>query len=341
MSNKRTKTVVTGGCGFVGRHLVNALADRGDNVTVIDIGAKAFRNDVTFIDGDIRDAKAVSQALAGADIVYHNASVVHTKQNLEQTVWDINFGGSQNVLAACREHGIGKLVYVSSASVVYDGSDIKNGDETLPYPRKSQAPYADSKIAAEKLLLGENGKHGLYTCSIRPHVVFGPGDTRFLPAILERARNGKLRFGVGKGDKLSDFTYVGNLVDALLAAGDRLGQGSPVAGQAYFVTNGEPFTFFGFANRVLQELRLPQVKRYIPEWLAYSVAATVETIDTLRGGTLGVESGLTRFAIRYMCTHHYFSIAKAGRDLDYKPRVSLEQGIKLTCAALTPAQKAA
>lgn len=343
MTNPSTQrhALVTGGCGFVGRHLVNALAERGDKVTVIDIGAKAFRPDVHFIDADIRNAKAVAAACAGVDVVYHNASVVHTKQNQQQTVWDINLKGSEHVLAGCREHHVPKLVYVSSASVVYDGGDIENGDESLPYPTTSQAPYADSKIAAEKLILHANGKDGLSTVSIRPHVVYGPGDSRFLPAVLARAEAGKLKFKVGKGDKLSDFTYVSNLVDALLSAADKLQPGSLIAGQAYFITNGEPNTFFGFANMILQELGYPPVTRSVPEWLAYAAATIAETIDTLKGGAIGVESGMTRFAVRYMCTHHYFSIDKARRDLGYVPKVSLREGITKTVASLDVSSQAA
>ncbi|RMF15613.1 MAG: SDR family NAD(P)-dependent oxidoreductase [Candidatus Dadabacteria bacterium] len=327
------RVLITGGNGFVGRHLVNRFADRGDQVTVFDVGPEPPRGDVAYVSGDIRDADVVDRICQNQDIIIHNASVVHTKQNREKDVWDINFGGTRHLAEAARKHGVGRIVYVSSASVVYDGGDIENGDESLPYPTTSQAPYADSKIAAEKMLLELNGDD-IATVSIRPHVVFGPGDNRFLPAILERAYKGRLRYKVGRGDKLSDFTWVGNLVDAIEAATDRLAPGSPVAGEAYFVTNGEPMPFFDFANKVLAALDLPQVRRSVPAWLAYGAAATVEFMDTLRGGTLGVETGMTRFAVRYMCTHHYFSIDKARRDLGYEPKVSIDEGIRQTVASL-------
>jgi sterol-4alpha-carboxylate 3-dehydrogenase (decarboxylating) len=264
--------------------------------------------------------------------VFHTASVVHTRQSSVELVFAINDGGTQNLIEACREHGVGRLVYVSSASVVYEGRDIENGDEGMAYASTSQAPYADSKIAAEKRVLAAHGD-ALATCAIRPHVVFGPGDTRFLPAVLSRARAGKLRFGVGKGTELSDFTYVDNLVDALLLAADALARGE-AGGEAYFVTNGEPMGFFDFVGRVLDKLDLPPIRGHAPFWLAHAVASVAESVASLRGQPVGQEDGLSRFAVRYMCTHHYFSIAKARRELGYVPRVSIDDGIALTCRTL-------
>lgn len=326
---------MTGGSGFVGRHLVAALAARGDEVVSMDIGDQGPSPgpNVTFARADIRDVAAMRAACAGAEVVYHNASLVHTKRNRVEDVWGVNLGGTEATLAACREAKVPRLVYVSSASAVYEGRDIENGDESLPYSSISQAPYADSKIAAEKKVLAANGD-GLATCAIRPHVVFGPGDTRFLPAILARARAGKLKFAVGSGDKLSDFTYVSNLIDALLLAADSLGPGGKAAGQAYFVTNGEPYPFFEFVGEVLLQLDLPAIKGSVPYSLAYAVAAVAEAWDTLKGGTLHAEDGLTRFAVRYMCTHHYFSIEKARSELGYAPAVSLAEGIRRTTAAI-------
>jgi sterol-4alpha-carboxylate 3-dehydrogenase (decarboxylating) len=220
---------------------------------------------------------------------------------------------------------------VSSGSVVYEGRDIENGDESLPYARTSQAPYADSKIAAEKEVLTQNGEGGVATVALRPHVIFGPGDRRFLPAVIAHAKAGRLRFQVGRGRWLSDYTYVDNLVDALLRTEERLSLASAIAGQAYFITNGEPMPFWDFVRTVLARLGLPPIRAAIPHHIVYAIAAIKEGIDTLRGGTLNAEDGLSRFAIRYMCTHHYFSIAKAQRDLDYHPKVSVAEGIERTC----------
>ncbi len=330
-------SVVTGGAGFVGRHLVASLLARGDEVRVIELGNP---RDVPELEGaelvsaDITDEGAMLEAVAGASVVFHNASVVHTKQNQEDFVWRVNLDGTRNVLGACQKQGVGKLVYVSSGSVVYEGKDIENGDESLPYSSISQAPYADSKIEAEKEVLAANGREGVATVALRPHVIFGPHDRRFLPAVIAHSKAGRLKFQVGRGTWLSDYTYVQNLIDALLAADERLSLDAPIAGQAYFITNGEPMPFWDFVRKVIDRLGLPPIRGKIPHQLVYAIAAVKEGIDTLRGGTISPEDGLTRFAIRYMCTHHYFSIDKARRDLGYDPKVTVEQGIELTCRHL-------
>ena len=327
-------SLVTGGCGFLGRAVVDALVARGDRVTVLDHRIDPWRSDVQFVSADICDARAVQDAIAGHDSVFHSASLVHTKHNRLETVRAVNIDGTRNVLRACQQSSVPRLVYVSSASVVYDGHDIQNGDESLPSATNFPAPYAETKRIAEEEVLTANGQHGTLTCAIRPHVVFGPGDTRLVPAILSRAREGKLKFRVGLGEKkLSDFTYVSNVVDGLLAADDRLKAGSPVAGAAYFITNGEPMSFWDFVAQVLPPLGYTPPRLAIPRSIAYGAAAVREAFDTyVRGGTLNAEEGLSRFAIRYITSHHYFSHAKATRELGYVPRVRMVEGIERAVA---------
>ena len=335
MTTTAQVSLVTGGGGFVGRKLVGALVERGDQVIVAEPFGEPFRSDIRFEKVDIRDTPAMTALCQGVTTIFHNASLVHTKHNRVEDVWSVNLGGARSVLRAAWAARVQKLVYVSTASAVYEGEDIENGNESLPYARKSQAPYADSKITAEREILAANGQRGVLTCAIRPHVIFGPGDRRLIPAIVQRASQGKLRLSVGVNNtKLSDFTYVDNLIDALLLADERLSAGSPVAGQAYFITNGEPTPFWDFVRKVLAELGLPKIIGAVPYPIAYAAAAIKEGIDTLRGGTLNAEDGMSRFAVRYMVRHHYFDIAKARRDLGYVPRVTLDEGIRLTCRQL-------
>lgn len=333
-SQKANKILITGANGFVGQALTNRFADDGHDVIAADIAGDAWRNDINRVKLDIRDKEAVIKACAGVDCIIHNASMVHTANNRSDDIWAVNHGGTQNILAACEAHNIPKLIYISSASAVYEGEDIENGDESLPYSRISQAPYADSKIQAERDVLEFNSKGITNTCAIRPHVVFGAGDNRFIPAILEKAKQGKLKRAIGNRYKLSDFTYISNLVDGVVAAYDKLFPASPVCGQAYFITNGEPIAFFDFVEKFLMQIGYPPITGKVPYWLAYSVAAIAEGYDTLKGGTPGAENGLTRFAVRYMVTHHYFNIEKAKRDLDWEPQVTLDEGIKLTIEEL-------
>jgi len=327
MTKKRM--LITGGCGFIGKNLVNGFCDAGFEVTVLDFGGRAFRDDVAFINLDIREKQKVIDACAGMDIIVHNASIVHTKASMSDVVWSVNHQGTLNVIEACKIHKILKLVYISSASAVYEGKDIAYGDETLPYSTISQASYSDSKIAAEKDVLTFSGTADTVCCAIRPHVVFGPEDNRFIPAILKNAKAGKLKKSVGNRDKLSDFTYVSNLVDAVVAAEKALTLDSPVAGQAYFITNGEPIAFYDFVENLIVTIGYPRIQGTVPYWLAYSFAALVEGVDTLMGGSFN-EDGLTRFSVNYMVTDHYYSIEKAYKDFGWKPAVSLVEGIKLT-----------
>lgn len=327
-----TRALVTGAAGFVGRHLVDRLHARGVDVLATDVAERGPRPDVAYRRLDITDAAAVAEAVVGVDTVFHAASIVQTKASGRARVFAVNVGGTEHLLAACRRAGVPRFVHVSSASVVYRGRDIEHGDETLPYGR-GQAPYADSKIEAEQRVLEANGA-GLATCAVRPHIIFGPGDTRFLPNIIARANAGKLKLGVGRGTWLSDFTYIDNLIDALVAADASLAGDGRAAGQAYFISNGEPLRFWSFVDKILVALGHPTLRGYVPYPVAYSVAALAELWHAVRGGGVVPENGVSRFAVRYMCTHHYFDIGKARRELSYQPAVSIDLGIARTVAAL-------
>ncbi len=327
-----TTSLVTGAGGFVGAHLVRALHARGDTVRATDVRS---RDDlpVPMTIADITDARSITPLLEGVDVVFHNASLVQTARAGADRVWAVNLGGTKTLLEAARAAGVKRFVYVSSASVVYQGVDIENGDEALPYAATSQAPYADSKIAAEKEVLAANDPRTLLTSSIRPHVIFGPGDNRFLPAILARADKGQLKVGIGREPRLSDFTYVDNLVDALLLSDAALVRDPSLGGRAYFVTNGEPIPFWDFVDRVLVARGDPKIRHRLPYWFAYGAAAMVEWSRAIRGQASHPEDGFTRFAVRYMCTHHYFSIERARKDLGYEPKVSIDEGIARTIGA--------
>lgn len=240
------------------------------------------------------------------------------------------------MIQACQDDNtVQKLVYVSSGGVVYQGKDIENGDESLPYATTSRAPYVLSKIEAEKEVLAAASPN-LATISLRPHVIFGPGDVRFLPAVIKNANQGKLKFQIGRGEWKSDYTYVDNLIDACLLADEKLERESPLSGQAYFITNGEPMPFWDFVRSILKRLDLPPMSDTpIPHQPVLALAYAREWYDTyVRGGTISAEDGFTPFAISYMCTHHYFSIERARKELGYNPKVSVAEGLERTCQYL-------
>ena len=327
--------LVTGGCGFIGSAVVHAFADAGREVRVVNPRCRPFRDDVQFLDLDIRNGAGLAEACNGVETVVHCASVVQTRNTAQDEIWEVNHGGTRNVLEACRHARVRKLVHVSSASVVYEGRDLEAGDEELPYGTASLSAYADSKIAAEQDVLEFAAEGSTSACALRPHLVFGPGDTRFLPNILRRADRAGIR-EVGTRSKLSDFVYIDNVVDAVVAAETRLEPGTPVCGEAYFVTNGEPVAFFEFVERLLMAMGYPAVRKRVPYWLAYAGAGLVEAFHSVVRTGETSEDGLSRFAVRYLNTHHYFRIDKAIRDLHWRPRTALEEGIQQTAAAAAP-----
>lgn len=325
--------LVTGGCGFIGKAIVHALADEGRDVRVVNPHCHPFRSDVQFLNVDIRDVSALVRACRGCEMVIHCASVVQTRNTARDEMWSVNYGGTVNVIEACRRVGIRKLVHISSASVVYEGRDIEDGDETLLYAEVSMSAYVDSKIAAEQRVLEFAGEGVTRACALRPHIVFGPGDRRFIPNILKRADGAGIR-EVGRRDKLSDFVYVDNVVDAVLAAERGLDSNELVSGQAYFVTNAEPVPFFEFIERLLVASGYGPIRRRIPYWVAYAGAGMVEGLHAVIRRGVVPEDGLSRFAIRYLNTHHYFRIDKVCRDLHWRPRVPLAEAIARTADSL-------
>lgn len=331
----RRRILVTGGCGFIGHAVVDELAGNGHEVIAADIADPGqSRSDVTYARLDITRSEALLEAAEGVDSIVHCASVVSTRRNDGDTVWHHNHGGTLNVLAACERHDIARLVHISSASVVFSGHDIEGGDERLPYAEVAQAPYAASKIAAEQAVLAfASAGSCTQACALRPSLVFGPGDARLIPSILRQASSGRLKREIGSRDKLQDFTYVANVADAVAAAERRLVPGSPLNGQAYFVTNGEPMAFYAFVESLLTALGYAPPTRKVPFWIAYAGAAVLEAVGAATGRNHG-EDRVSRFAVKYLVTGKHYRIDKARRDLGWAPRVTLAEGIERTVAHL-------
>jgi nucleoside-diphosphate-sugar epimerase len=323
------KALVTGGGGFLGGAVVRQLLVRGDAVRSFTRSAYPWLAElgVEQIPGDLADPAAVERAVAGCDIVYHVAA--------KAGVWGryadfhaINVTGTENVVAACRKHGVGKLLYTSTPSVVHTGSDIEGGSESLPYAKQFEAYYPETKAKAERAALDANGPD-LTTVALRPHLIFGPGDPHLIPRVLARARAGKLR-RIGKRDVTVDVTYIDNAAEAHLLAADRLAPGSPAAGKAYFITNGEPVKLWEFLNRVFAAAGLPAVTRSVPVWLAKLIGRVAES--THRLFRLAGEPAMTRFVAIQMSTSHWFDITSARRDLGYSPRVTVDEGLRRLAA---------
>ena len=299
----------------------------GRHVRVIDIREDSTRVGIEFERVDINDRASVIHACRGVETVIHCASLVQTRNNSRDAVWATNFEGTKNVIAGCLAHDVARLVYVSSASVVYEGKDIEEGDESLPYANSAASAYVASKIAAEKAVLTFANEGSARACALRPHLVFGPGDNRLIPNFL--ARRGRMR-EIGNRTFLSDFLYIDNFVDAVRDAEFRMTENASISGEAFFITNGEPLAFFEFVERVLAASDHPNIVGRVPAWVAYSAASFVELYYYLISREIIPEDGMSRFAIRYLMTHHYFSNKKAQRLLHWSPQVPLRVGIQRT-----------
>ncbi|PLY03004.1 MAG: 3-beta hydroxysteroid dehydrogenase [Desulfuromonas sp.] len=319
------KALVTGGGGFLGKAVVQLLCQRGDEVrsfsrhqhpALTDLGIEHCR-------GDLNDADAVSRAVAGCDIVFHVAAKAGV-WGPYQEYYQANVVGTRNVIAACRQHGIERLVYTSSPSVVFDGSDMEGVDESVPYPEHFEAFYPQTKAEAEQLVLQANDAQ-LATVALRPHLIWGPDDNHLVPRILERGRKGALR-KLGRRPCLADTIYIDNAAQAHLQASDHLKIGSAVAGQVYFLAQGEPLPIWDIVNRILDAGGIPPVTRTISPVFAYGIGAILEVIYRLF--RLPGEPRMTRFVARELSTAHWFNLDAARRDFGFRPAVSFDEGIE-------------
>lgn len=317
------RALVTGGGGFLGGAICRALLAQGyEVVTVQRSPAPALAEiGVRVRQGDIGDAPSVAAAAAHCDVIFHVAAKAgHWGPYADYH--RINVVGTRNVLAACQKHGIGKLVYTSTPSVVHEGGDLEGVDERVAYARRFLAHYPKTKAIAEREVIAANGP-ALATCALRPHLIWGPGDNHLLPRIIERARAGRLRF-VGKPGKHIDATYIDNAAEAHLLAAAALEPDSATAGNAYFISNGEPIATEDMINQLLACAGLGPVHDRVSSRLAYALGAVLEL--SYRVLRLSGEPIMTRFLADQLGTAHWYDISAAQRDFGYRPRVSMAEG---------------
>lgn len=313
------RAVVTGGGGFVGRALCERL--RADGHEVVAVGRRpnpqAEGSGIHSVVCDLAASDArrrLAEAFAAADCVFHTAAHVKMWGPREAFVRG-NVVATDAVIAACRDAGVGRLVFTSSPSVVAADHDLRGVDETQPYPSTYRALYPETKAAAERVVLAAHGAE-LKTIALRPHLIFGPGDTNLVPTILKRARAGRL-VQVGAGKNLVDLTFIDDCVAAHLCAAEALATRPSAGGRAYFISQGEPVPLWDWIDRVLALHTIPPVRRRVSLATAIGLATVAETVWK----TLGLRSDppLTRFLAEEMATDHWFDISAARRDLGYEP----------------------
>lgn len=320
------KLLVTGGGGFLGQALCRGLVARGHDVLSFSRGRHPVLDalGVHQLQGDLADRDAVIAAATGCDAIFHNAAKAGAWGSYN-SYHRANVLGTDHVIAACRAHAIGRLVYTSTPSVTHRATHPVAGGtaDTVPYGDHFKAHYATTKTIAEKAVLAANDAT-FSTIALRPRLIWGPGDQQLLPRLVQRARAGTLRL-VGSGDNLIDTTYIDNAAQAHFDAFEQLAVGASCAGRAYFISNGEPKPAREIINALLQAADIPPVTKTLSFPTAYAIAAMCEAAWTLL--PLSGEPPLTRFLAEQLATTHWYDMGPARHDFGYMPKVSIDEGL--------------
>jgi len=316
------RAFVTGGSGFVGRNLITALRERGDEVVALarsDAAERAVKDaGATAVRGDLDDERALRAGLEGCAWAVHCAAKVDDfgpPAEFER----VNVTGTANVLSAAHGAGASRFVHVSTEAVLVGGPPIVRADETWPRPTRPIGEYPRTKGMAEERVLAANAP-GFATVIVRPRFIWGRGDTTLLPRIAAAVRAGQFAW-FGGGRYLTSTCHVRNVCEGAILAAER-GRG----GEIYFLTDGPAVEFRAFVTQMLATQGVVPGNRSLPRPLARALAAIAEELWTwlaLRGSP-----PLTRAALRLIGEEVTVDDTKARRELGYTGRVSREEGLR-------------
>lgn len=318
------RIIITGATGCIGRNLAESLHGEGIEVVATGrsekVGAELRERGIEFHAADIRDAARLAQVLSPADCLVHCAGRSGDWGRLRD-FHDANVLGTRNVAGACRQHGIRKLIFVSTPSIYFTGRDRLDISESEPLPERQRTNYARTKLIAERELL-EGRQKDEEVMVFRPRAVHGPYDRTFVPRVLMLAEKKNLPL-INGGEALTDITHVDNFVDAV-----RQGLTAPDAAwnEAYNISNGEPIRMRDWFEQILSFFDRPFRPKNVPEAAAKTVAGTMELLSLLPFGNK--TPAMTRFAVGYMARSMTMSIEKARRNLGYSPRIDNREGFR-------------
>ncbi len=267
-----THSLVTGGAGFIGSHLVRALLSDGCHVRVLDNFSTGTRQNlaevessIDLVEGDIRDLSTCAAACNGVEVIYHMAALGSVPRSIDDPVTsnDVNVGGTLNLLLAARDAHVKRVVYSSSSSVYGDTPVLPKHESMRPSPR---SPYAVTKLAAEEYCRAFTRTYGLETVILRYFNVFGPRqrpDSQYaavIPRFLSALHEGRQPVLYGDGLQSRDFTYVDNVIHANLLAGKTRG----VAGEVFNIACGEQITVKQVLTDIAALLEREAAPSYLP-----------------------------------------------------------------------------
>ncbi len=319
------KVLVTGATSLLARRTAEALIDRGDEVVCLQRHAADVNAQQVM--GDVRDGDLVERAAIGCDAIIHAAAKVGVVGSWED-YRSINVDGTASIVAAAKRNGVTRLVHVSTPSVAHSGHAIVGAGADEPVTGRTGAWYAESKAMGESLARSAASDE-LCVVTIRPHLVWGPGDTQLVGRIVERARAGRLAL-VGNGSALIDTTYIDCASAALVAALDAARPGAICNGKAYVVANGEPRPIRELVLGICHAAGLDVTPREVPRRVALLAGGAIERLWRLRHVTS--EPPLTRFLAEQLGTAHWFDPRPAHDDLGWVPTVTVDEGLRRLAA---------
>lgn len=324
-------TLVTGASGMLGRAVAATLAARGTPVRTLQRRPSGLAGGaVTDVLADLGQDTAeetLDRALAGVDAVVHLAAKVSVSGPWAEYE-RVNVQGTRRLLAAAQRAGVARFVQVSSPSVAHAGAPLVGAAAEPADPWTARGHYARSKAMAElEALAGDVAD--LAVVAVRPHLVWGPGDTQLVARVVERARAGRLPLLDG-GTALIDSTYVDDAADAVVAACDRAAD-EVVHGRAFVVSSGEPRTVAELLGAICRAHGVATPSRSVPAALAKGFGALVEAAWSVRPGR--DEPPMTRFLAEQLSTAHWFDQRETRRALGWSPSVGLDEGFARLAAA--------
>jgi 2-alkyl-3-oxoalkanoate reductase len=316
--------LVTGGNGFVGRHVVSALQDRGDVVRVLalpgeDTGWLEQRG-VAVYRGDVRVPGSLPRTVRGADAVLHLAAMMDVWRPIGD-YQAVNVTGTENVARAALAAGVRRFVHMSSSSV-YGMALGRPADESFPLAPFPD-PYPVTKAAGDSAVRRMIAEDRLPAVIIRPGQIFGPGDHLHFGRMAGRLRSGR-GIVVGSGENAMPFVYVTDVVQGLLLA---LGCGHAV-GQAYNIGSDHSLTQQQFLDAIAHDIGACPPRLHIPYRILYAAGYFAERLTTVTPSRS--RPPITRLGVAFFGTENRYAIGKARRELGYSPQIELRDGVRMT-----------
>ena len=324
------KIIITGGMGFIGNSLAAKLLEEGHQV--ISVGrtkqppVEKMLKGLEYFSCNLAEENLPKSVLSNTDVVFHTAAKAGVGGKYEE-YHSANYLSTIRILKSCHAYGVRKFIQTSTPSVVFSNQPIRNGDERLPYVESSSAPYPFTKALAEKQVLQAHNPPHFQTISLRPHLVWGPGDQHLLPRVLSRHRKGKLKI-IGKGDNMVDLTHIDNVCHAHLLVMKGMFGNHNMGGKPYFIGQSEPVRLWDWINEIFDHLNLPILRKKVSFKKAYYLGFLMEGLwNSL---SLQQDPPMTRFVASQLAHDHWFSNQDALSDFGYRPIISMDDAMRKT-----------